>query len=354
MPKIDHSQDTAGPATGGSQRFAHPEPKPPRPRIRPAFLPFAGCPSRCSFCNQHAITGNAPKSLDDILRDLETELDADDRPMELAFFGGTFTALPAPWPERFLALAARHRDAGRVTRLRCSTRPDAVGPEILALLRRYGLDLIELGIQSFHDPALAACNRGYDAATAADACRRIKDAGFALGVQFMPGLPKQNRAAFDEDIHIALDLAPECARLYPCTVLRHTPLAHAWESGQYAPWPLDATTQALGHALLRLWDANIHVIRIGLPPEPGLDQHILAGPTHPAMGQLARSQALYEHIARKAAALPAPPKTLHAPNRYRSDLLGHKRSMLPHYASLGLPESALRFHDGDAFWFESE
>lgn len=274
--------------------------------------------------------------------------------MELAFFGGTFTALPAPWPERFLTLAARYRDKGSVTRVRCSTRPDAVGPEMLTLLGDYGMDLVELGIQSFLDPALAASNRGYDAATALDACRRVKQAGFALGIQLMPGLPKQNRAAFAEDIRTAVDLAPECARLYPCNVLRHTPLAHAWESGQYIPWSLDATVQALGDALLRLWAANIHVIRIGLPQQPGLAEHILAGPTHPAMGQLARSHALYQHIAGKFNKLSKPPTTLNAPSRYRSDLLGHKRTMLPRYAALGLPEPALHFHDGDAFWFEPE
>ena len=349
MPKTPPGNNSPEPVISGVQRFPHPEPSRKRPRIRPVFLPFAGCPRRCSFCNQHAITGTGPKPLGTILQDLKTELMADNRPMELAFFGGTFTALPAPWPERFLALARRFRDQGVITRIRCSTRPDAVGPETLALLRDYGLDLIELGIQSFHDPALTACNRGYEAHTALDACRRVREAGFNLGVQLMPGLPRQDREAFDADIRHAVALAPECARLYPCTVLRNTALALAWETGDYSPWSLDETVDVLGDALLRLWDANIHVIRTGLPPEPGLEKHILAGPTHPALGQLARAEALFRHLRRHIRKLPTQPRSLLAPQRHRSDLVGHKRSMLPRYADIGLPEAHISFHDGDFF-----
>ena len=351
MKKIDQPERTAGRASAVPQGFPHPEPVSDHPRIRPVFLPFAGCPSRCSFCNQNAVTGNPPRSLDEIYRSLEAELEADQRPMELAFYGGTFTALPAPWPRRFLDLAARLRALGRVTRVRCSTRPDAVGPGVLAMLADNGLDLVELGIQSFHGPCLAATRRGYDAATALDACERVRRAGFALGVQLMPGMPMQNRLVFDEDVRLAVELAPECARLYPCTVLSGTSMAEDWEAGRYRPWPLEATVEALGAALLRLWDAGVHVIRMGLPPEPGLGAQVLAGPMHPALGQLARSEALYHHIARRFAAEPEPLRSLTAPERYRSDLLGHKRCMVPRYAALGLGEEALRFDRGEMFRF---
>lgn len=351
MRKNDHPERAAGRASGVPQGFPHPEPVSGRPRIRPVFLPFAGCPSRCSFCNQHAVTGNPPRSLDEIYHSLEAELEADQRPMELAFYGGTFTALPAPWPRRFLELAARLRASGRVTRVRCSTRPDAVSPGILTLLADHGLDLVELGIQSFHDPCLLATRRGYDAATALDACERVRGAGFDLGLQLMPGMPMQNRMVFDEDVRQAVEVAPECVRLYPCTVLDGTPMAMDWEAGRYPPWTLEATVEALGAALLRLWDAGIHVIRMGLPPEPGLGAHVLAGPTHPALGQLARSEALYHYIARCFAAEPEAPASLTAPERYRSDLLGHKRCMIPRYAALGLAEESLHFDGGDTFRF---
>ncbi|WP_461208524.1 elongator complex protein 3 [Desulfocurvus sp. DL9XJH121] len=316
-------------------------------------MPFAGCVARCTFCNQHAVTGRGPESLDVELAALAKALEEDSRVMELAFFGGTFTALPLPWMDRFLELAEAHRARGTVSRVRCSTRPDALGPEVLERLRARGLDMVELGIQSFDDRALAAVRRGYGGQAAREGCLRVRGAGFALGVQLMPGLPGQDRAAFERDVETAIGLEPECVRLYPCMVLRDTALARDWERGAYAPWPLEQTVQAVGWALERFWAAGVAVIRVGLPAEPGLAEHVLAGPAHPALGQLARSEALFLHLRGRLEALDAAPRGLAAPQRWRSDVLGHARSMLPRYAALGLPEERIRFHDGELFWFDS-
>ncbi|BBD09493.1 radical SAM domain protein [Desulfovibrio ferrophilus] len=49
-------------------------------------------------------------------------------------------------------------------------------------------------------------------------------------------------------------------------------------------------------------------------------------------------------------ALGAAPERLLAPSRYRSDLLGHKRSMLPRWEELGLREKMIDFWEED--WFE--
>lgn len=336
-------------ANSGPQGFEHPEPQGGRPRIRPFFLPFAGCPARCSFCNQWAVTGQGPKSLQALHDELDARLAADARPMELAFYGGTFTALPEPWPRRFLELARRHRALGAVTRVRCSTRPDAVGPRTLDMLRELGLDLVELGVQSFSDASLAACNRGCDAAAILDACRRVRGAGLALGLQLMPGLPGQDRRGFLRDVELAAAQEPECVRLYPCQVLRGTRLERDWSAGAYAPWNLEETVDALGEALDLLWSAGIRVIRMGLPPEPGLAEQVLAGPVHPALGQLARSEALFRHLRGRILALGRPPRALSAPARYRSDLVGHGRRMLPRYEALGLGEDKLIFTDDERF-----
>ncbi|BBD09495.1 radical SAM protein [Desulfovibrio ferrophilus] len=335
-------------------RIAHPEPQKTVSRIHPVFLPFAGCPGRCAFCNQNAVTGAGARPLEDILSELEVDLANDlDRgvpPRELGFFGGTFTALPTPWPQRFLELAERYREQGLITRVRCSTRPDATAPALLDELKALGLDLVELGIQSFHGPALDASQRGYDPATARAGCDNVLASGLELGVQLMPGLPGQDLDGFETDIIKTATLPLSCVRLYPCVVLRNTPLAETWEQGGYTPWELDETVSALADALLALWTKDIPVIRMGLPPEPGLENDILAGPRHPALGQLARSLALQRFLTPHIKALGAAPKRLLAPSRYRSDLLGHKHAQLPHYEALGLPLERMEFHDRG--WFE--
>jgi len=331
-------------------RFDHPEPSRPthasRPSIVPVFLPFAGCPQRCIFCDQPAQTGQAPEPLERIFDRLHALLSrtAEAPAQELAFYGGTFTALPAPWPQRFVTLAGRFLASGRLCRVRCSTRPDAVDPAQLAELKALGLALVELGVQSFDDAALAASRRGYDGQTARQACATVREAGLGLGIQLMPGLPGHSRHAFQADIAQAAAFAPELTRLYPCLVLANTPLADAWRAGAYAPWPLDATVDALGHALLTLWDAGVPAARIGLAEQEGLS--VLAGPRHPALGQLARSRALLLHVRQRLAELPEPERAqarlLFLPRRLRGEALGQNNALAREYAALGL---TLRFWD---------
>lgn len=325
-------------------RFAHPEPSRPararQPSILPVFLPFAGCPQRCIFCDQTAQTGQAPEPLHALHARLEAQLTASPGapPQELAFYGGTFTALPAPWPQRFLELAARFLSTGRITRVRCSTRPDAVDPAQLAALKVLGLSLVELGVQSFDDAALLASRRGYDGATARRACTTVRQAGLDLGIQLMPGLPGHSLRAFEDDVSQAAGYAPQLARLYPCLVLAGTPLAEAWRSGAYAPWDLEATVDALALALLTLWEAGVPAARLGLAEQEGLA--VLAGPRHPALGQLARSRALLLFVRQRLAALPeqqrAQARVLAAPRRLQGEVLGHKNALQHDYAKLGL------------------
>lgn len=333
--------------------FGHPEPAPSATRVWPVFLPFAGCPYRCVFCAQDKQTGQGEAGLEAIFRSLERDfeeaLTKGRGPYELAFYGGTFTALPSPWPERFLGLAVRCREQGLVTRIRCSTRPDCVDAPLLAVLRDQGLNMVELGIQSFDDQALKASGRGYDGDTARRACDMVKASGLDLGVQFLPGLPGDRPGVFGEDIRIAAAMEPETARLYPCLVVRGTPLATLWERGQYEPWSLDRAKEELAAALLVLWEKNVRVIRLGLAPEGTLEDNILAGPWHPALGQSARGMALLEIVRQQAAQFDSNSTRLEVPKRYSGELYGHGRELAPAYFNIGLPEERVTFTDSPEF-----
>ena len=136
-------------------------------------------------------------------------------------------------------------------------------------------------------------------------------------------------------------------RLYPCLVLEGTPLADTWRAGGYRPWDLPTTVAELGRATLGFWRRGIPVIRTGLAPEAALAGRVLAGPAHPALGQLVRSEALFLCIAEQAKTLETPPTRLLAPRRWLSDTLGHAKAQLPRYASLGITD--IRPHDGELF-----
>ncbi len=320
--------------------FTHPEPLARKTRILPVFLSFLGCGKRCVYCAQELQSGRDKTTPALALAALEQEFShlaaSGSPPLELALYGGAFTALPSPWPERFLALAQQGREQGLVNRVRCSTRPDAVTTEMLRHLKSLGLDMVELGVQSFDDAVLARIERGYNSDTAKSGCTAVKQAGLELGLHLMPGLPGMSTQTFQCDVNAACSLAPATIRLHPCLVLAGTALAERWAAGKFTPWSMGATVHALGRALPLLWGHDIRVIRMGLAHEPALLPHILAGPWHPSLGNRAKSIALFSLIRTQVDALGRPPRGLAVPRRYTGEIWGEKRKMARAYARLGL------------------
>lgn len=338
--------------------FRHPRPRRDAVRrIMPVFLPHHGCPGRCRFCSQRLQTGLDHRPLAEHHARLADELERLWRtgapPLEIGFYGATFTALPEQWPERFVALAASYMKRGLIARIRCSTRPDACDFSLLARLRNLGLALVEVGVQTFDAEALARADRGHGPTEALAGCRSVREAGLALGLHLMPGLPGQSGVTFLRDIDTAVSLEPENVRLHPCLVLAGTPLAEDLAAGSYRPWGLERTINLLALALLRLWNRSVDVIRLGVAPEEAFVTSILAGPWHPALGQRAMSLALYLHIRSRAAAMGQPLRRLHLPRRYQSDVRGWRGELLPAWRRLGLGPEALIAWDREFFLLEA-
>jgi histone acetyltransferase (RNA polymerase elongator complex component) len=320
-------------------------------RIVPVFLPFAGCPSQCVFCAQDRQSGvSAPRdaaALDAILASAEAGLPAaNGLSTELAFYGGTFTALPAVWRETCLDFLTRCFARGLLTHARCSTRPDALDSGVLNRLREAGISLVELGVQSFHSGALRAAGRSYDRETALAGCRTVQDAGLALGIQLLPGMPGVSPAVFLEDVRLALDLRPACLRFYPCLVPEGTRLAAMWRQKTYRPWPLPDTVAALGEGLRMAWEAGVPVIRLAVAPEPDFDAAILAGPRHPALGSLIQAEALLRTLDVRINRLAGAPRRLRLPRSCQGYMYGQGGALKPWWIAKGLPSSRVGFHAG--------
>lgn len=329
----------------------------PRLSVLPVFIPFAGCPGRCAYCAQHLQTRQAPAarfaqikaSLGAVLAGAET---AGRKRAELAFYGGTFTLLPAAWQEELLAALNPWRERGIIAAVRCSTRPDAVPDETLRRLKGLGLSGIELGVQSFADKVLSESGRGYTGVEARAACARVREHGFSLGVQLLPGLPGMEEAMFQADVEACLDAAPDFVRLYPCLVLKDTPLAGIWAAGKYRPWDLEPTVRLLAAAALKFQKARIRIARIGLPLGDGFDRDVLAGPAHPALGDMARGQALYYWVKEQLECGLQPVTGFSVPRAWQGSFWGHKGELKPAYAALGLTPDKVTFWDWPIFCFK--
>lgn len=261
-----------------------------RRHILPFFIPHLGCPNQCIFCDQRTIAGaQRPPTPEDVWARLaELPVGAEQTP-ELAFYGGSFTALPPDAQEAYLQPAARAMREGRLSGIRISTRPDAIDRRVLAILSRYGVGTVELGVQSMTDEVLRLAKRGHTAADAERALGMLCGAGLTVGVQLMPGLPGETHQSALAGAWRILSLRPDMLRIYPTVVIEGTECAALYRQGVYQPLTLDGAAAVTLDIRIMAEAMGVQVIRMGLQPSGGLAERVVAGPYHPAFGSLVNS-----------------------------------------------------------------
>ncbi len=128
-------------------------------KILPVFIPHGGCRHQCIFCDQKHITGEDHlPSESELLAMIPGDLPCD---TELAFYGGSFTALPKSVRRGYLHFAREMKYRGRIRSIALSTHPSYVDESIMDELFFYDVDRIELGIQSTNAEVLAKAQRGH-------------------------------------------------------------------------------------------------------------------------------------------------------------------------------------------------
>jgi len=313
-----------------------------RPLIIPFFIPHAGCPHTCLFCNQHLISGveqDLP-SADQITETVQQWLlRSPNRTAEVAFYGGSFTLLPRKQQEQLLDAVQPLIEQQKIKSIRISTRPDALNEAVLAFLADLKVTTIEVGVQSLDDQVLLQSNRGHTAADSLAAIQRVKAAGFQVGAQLLPGLPGDTQAKALDSITGVIAAGAQFVRIYPVVVLSGTALADQFNAGQYQPPDLEQGVKNCARMLHLCLQAGIPVIRIGLQAEEGLSAEgaILAGCWHPALGQLVKAQLYFDLVVTLAGQFVSTEGlqlSCH-PDRL-SELQGHARNNLIHWQQSGL------------------
>jgi histone acetyltransferase (RNA polymerase elongator complex component) len=268
------------------------------PLIIPIFLPAIGCRERCLFCNQKAAI-EGPPSPSSIRNFIEASLiqipyNKKPRGKQVAFYGGSFTAIHRDDQVRYLKEVQPFFASGLVDSIRISTRPDALDEETLFLLKEYGVKTVEIGVQSMMDEVLFLAHRGHRAEDTVSATLRLKQWGFEVGHQLMIGLPGDTCDRFLKTLDRVIELRPDFVRIHPTLVLRGAPLENLWREGTYSHLQLEEAVQWLKQGLVKLEDSSIRVARIGLQPTDELQRDFLAGPYHPALRQLVDSAVFFE------------------------------------------------------------
>ena len=306
--------------------------------ILPIFIPHAGCPHQCVFCNQRTISGQKTAALPGAKAQIQRWLQwlRPSKDNEAAFYGGSFTGLDMALQKQLLALTDELLEQGIIGSVRLSTRPDYINTEVLSLLGEHGVELVELGVQSLDDAVLQKSERGHDAEAVYTAHKLLKEYGFKTGIQLMVGMPGQDFASVQDTAARVAQLRPDIARIYPLLVIKDTPLAHSYEQGAFVPLSLEEAVEQSAYLYKTLTQAGIKVIRIGLQPDEELCAagNIVAGPFHPAMGELVKSRVLRHHFTPMLQELVesgAGGVIFHCPRRYESKLRGLKNSNMQYW-----------------------
>lgn len=277
--------------------------------IIPIFVPHLGCPNECTFCNQRSISGQINNiTIEEVREIVEKFLKSfkdETIEKEIAFFGGSFTAIDIELQEELLKVGYEYIEKGKVSSLRVSTRPDCIDKKKLKLLKKYGVKVIELGVQSSNDYILKKCKRGHNFSDVKKASKLIRRFGFTLGHQMMVGLPESTRL---DEMKTAKDLAklkPKIIRIYPVLVIKNTELEKEYISKEYEPIYLNQAVEICKELFYFFTKKNIKVIRMGLQNTDiisnpkNINSQVIAGPYHEAFGQLVMDSIWYDKILEK-------------------------------------------------------
>ncbi|OIO22766.1 hypothetical protein AUJ65_05070 [Candidatus Micrarchaeota archaeon CG1_02_51_15] len=257
----------------------------------------SGCVGKCIYCpggtkSPKSYTGQEPaarraeqmhfdafKQVRHRVTQLK-EIGHNPRKCELIVMGGTFNALPLGYQRNFvkrafdgfnvalstsLAQAQKKNEhaSRRVVGITFETRPDYATPERISRLVDFGATRIELGVQTLSDQVYKKVRRGHCVQDVVDATQTCKNAFLKVCYHYMPGL----FCTPEEDVRMMRQLfedprfKPDLLKIYPCLVLKGTPLYRMWKRGEFTPYSTEEAAEVIAEAK-RFFPPWVRVMRV--------------------------------------------------------------------------------------------
>jgi len=223
------------------------------------------CPNRdgtldtrgCIFCS----AGGSGEFSGDAAASVDAQIEAEKRRVAGKFRGNRYIAYfqsytntygrPEELEPLFRAAALRED----VAVLSIATRPDCLGPEILAMLARLQKIKplwVELGLQTIHPDTAAYIRRGYDLPAFDEAVRALSALGIHTVVHLILGLPGETEAQMLASVRHVAESGAKGIKLQLLQVLEGTDLAEDWRAGKVPVMSLNAYSALLLRVLALL------------------------------------------------------------------------------------------------------
>jgi histone acetyltransferase (RNA polymerase elongator complex component) len=238
-----------------------------------------------------------------------------DENSEIGLYGGTFTAIKN-WKEILKAVNSVVCEIG-MKGIRISTRPDEI--EDVDFLADNGVSLVEIGAQSMVQKVLDAAGRDHTVEDVRHAVERIKKKKIKVSVHLMTGLPLDSKR---DDIFSAFEVAklsPDGVRIHPTLVLKETQLEKMYLNGTYKPQSVEEAIDVVSDMVSIFKNDKIQIERTGMYQDAETIKNVIAGPYHPAFGELVIST-IYEKFLKTTKAT-----KVYGPKNLRSQIVGRKK-----------------------------
>ena len=183
-------------------------------------IPFCAriCPY-CAFYKDLLDRSQTDRFCQAILHELQRH--AQDRhllPSTIYFGGGTPTALTTAQLEFVLGGFCEALDLSKLVEWTTEANPGSVSARKAGVLRKFGINRISLGVQSWDDTLLKVLGREHNAQQAEKSFFILRDAGFSnINIDLMFGLPGQTREQWRATLEKTIALQPEHISAYCLT-----------------------------------------------------------------------------------------------------------------------------------------
>ncbi len=204
--------------------------------VRHLYVHFPFCARICPYCAFYKTRGNAVevgRFCEALVRELQGT--AALLPSTIYFGGGTPTALKTSQLEFILAAFHQRLDFSELREWTIEANPGSVSARKAALLNKFGVNRISLGVQSWDNNLLNLLGREHNAAQAEESFRIFRDAGFSnISIDLMFALPGQTERQWHDSLQKTIALEPEHISTYCLTYEEDTEFLARFERGEFS------------------------------------------------------------------------------------------------------------------------